>query len=119
LSRAAAERLGRRAERVAALWLRLKGYSILARRVRTPVGEVDLIARRGKTLAFVEVKARRTIEEADAALAPAALARVGRAANLLLARYLGDCTSVRIDAVVMRPGRFPQHLVGVWDGEWR
>ena len=65
MTRRRAERGGRRAEALAALWLRLKGWTILARRVRTPVGEVDLIARRGRTIAFVEVKARASAADAE------------------------------------------------------
>ena len=53
------EQRGRRAENIAAMFLRLKGYTILDRRCRTPFGEIDIIARRGKTIVFVEVKARR------------------------------------------------------------
>src|SRR3712207_8606209 len=68
MKRRRAEQGGRRAERLAALWLQLKGWKILGRRVRTPVGEVDLVARRGRTVAFVEVKARATAEEAGLAL---------------------------------------------------
>ena len=67
MKRRKAEQGGRRAERLAAWWLRLKGWHILAMRARTPVGEIDLIARRGRTLAFIEVKARAT--EAGAAIA--------------------------------------------------
>jgi putative endonuclease len=67
MKRQSAERGGRRAESLAAWWLRLKGWRILARRVRTPVGEIDLVARRGRTIAFVEVKARATAVQADLA----------------------------------------------------
>ena len=68
MKRQRAESGGRRAETLAAWWLRLKGWRILATRARTPVGEVDLVARRGRTLAFVEVKARATDDEAGFAL---------------------------------------------------
>ena len=64
--RQGAERLGRRAESIAAWYLRLKGYRILARRYRTPLGEIDLVAKRGQTLAFVEVKARTSQEQGSA-----------------------------------------------------
>jgi len=118
LNRREAETRGRRAERVAALWLRLKGYRVLGRRVKTPLGEVDLIVRRGKALAFVEVKARDDDIGADAALGPGQVRRVGRAANLLLGRYFGDCTSARIDAVIVVRGRLPRHIEGIVDGDW-
>src|SRR5690606_25123476 len=81
MNRKRAEQGGRRAESFAALWLRLKGWTILARRLRTPVGEVDLVARRGRTLAFVEVKARATAEAAAQALDEYRLRRVVAAAE--------------------------------------
>ena len=65
MSRAVAERRGRRGEGFASLWLRLQGWRVLARRVKTPRGEIDLIARRGHTLAFIEVKWRATAAERD------------------------------------------------------
>ncbi len=119
MTRQTAERRGRRAEYWAALWLRLKGYAVLARRVRTPMGEIDLVVRRGRTLAFVEVKARPDHADIAAALSASALRRVRHAANYLLARYAGDCESVRIDAVLIVPGRLPHHIKGVCEGEWR
>ena len=64
------ERGGRRAEALAAWWLRLKGWKILARRLRTPLGEVDLVARRGRTVAFVEVKARASASSSSTPRAP-------------------------------------------------
>jgi putative endonuclease len=66
-----AERRGRRAESLAVWLLRLKGYRLLARRYKTSVGEIDLIARRGRTIAFVEVNSRPTMEEATEAATPA------------------------------------------------
>ena len=71
-----AERRGRRAELIAAWYLRLKLYRVLARRYRTPVGEIDLIVRRGRTIVFVEVKHRPSEAEALEAVPPA-----GRAAH--------------------------------------
>ncbi len=119
MTRQTAERRGRSAEIWAALWLRLKGYAVLARRVRTPVGEIDLVVRRGRTLAFVEVKARPARTDAAIALSPAALVRVRHASNYLLARYAADCDSVRIDAVLIVPGNLPHHIEGVCEGDWR
>ncbi len=118
MRRQAAERRGRRAEHVAALWLRLKGYRILGERVRTAAGEIDIVARRGRTLAFVEVKARDDDTGASAALEPPRLRRVARAANLLLGRYMAGCDGARIDALVISRGRFPRHIEGVVDGDW-
>ena len=113
MKRRKAERGGRRAERLAAWWLRLKGWRILAMRARTPVGEVDLIARRGKVLAFIEVKARAS--EADAALAldEYRLRRVMRAAEALLPRYMRDGDTVRLDAMFIVPWRLPRHMTNL------
>ena len=76
MKRQAAERRDRRAEALAALWLQLKGWRVLTRRVRTPVGEVDLVVRRGGTLAFVEVKARGSDRDLALALDHRRLQRV-------------------------------------------
>jgi len=115
-ARREAERGGRRAERLAAWWLRLRGWRILAVRARTPVGEVDLIARRGRTLAFVEVKARAKDEAADLALDDWRLRRVARAAEALAPRYARAGDDIRIDALFIVPGRLPRHLANVWHG---
>lgn len=80
-----AERAGRIAETVAALHLTLSGYRVLARRFRTPKGEIDLVARRGRTLVFVEVKARAELDDALAALTPLSFARVAAAADIFRA----------------------------------
>jgi putative endonuclease len=116
MSRRAAERGGRRAERLAAWWLRLKGWRILAIRARTPVGEIDIVARRGRTLAFVEVKARATRAGAALALDDWRLRRVARAAEALAPRYARDGDIVRIDALFMVPRRWPRHMANVWHG---
>ena len=116
MKRQRAERGGRRAETIAAWWLRLKGWAILARRARTPVGEVDLIARRGRVLAFVEVKARATEAEAAFALDDYRLRRVAAAAGALAHRYAREGDDLRIDAIFIVPGRLPRHLADVWRG---
>src|SRR3546814_1059833 len=87
LNRAAAEARGRRAERRAAWWLRLHGWRILGERLRVPTGEVDLIARRGRTLAFVEVKWRDRVEDLDFAIDAWRLRRVAAAAEILTPRF--------------------------------
>lgn len=116
MKRQRAERGGRRAEAAAALWLQLKGWDILARRVRTPVGEIDLVARRGRTVAFVEVKARSTAAGAELSLDEFRLRRVAAAANALAPRFVLAGDDMRIDAVFIVPWRFPRHLRNVWHG---
>jgi putative endonuclease len=116
VTRQKAERGGRRAESLAAWWLRLKGWTILARRVRTPVGEVDLIARRGSIVAFVEVKARSSATDAAFALDEYRLRRVAAAAGALAHRFAGAGDDVRIDAMLIVPRRLPRHLPNVWQG---
>ncbi|QXQ06656.1 YraN family protein [Sphingosinicellaceae bacterium] len=117
-SRNAAERRGRRAEGIAAWWLRCHGYAILARRARVPGGEVDLVVRRGHTLVFVEVKARATLVAGQEALRRADLRRVARAAEILAARYGDGCTTTRIDAIIVLPWKWPVHLRSIWSGDW-
>ena len=73
---------GQRAEALAAWWLRLKGYRILARGFRVAAGEIDLIARRGRLIALVEVKARPSLEEAGAAILPRQRERIARGGGL-------------------------------------
>ena len=116
--RRAAERRGRRAE-LAAVWLlRLKGFRVIARRYRTPVGEIDLIARRGHLVAFVEVKSRATLAEAAEAVAPAGRQRIARAASLWLARNPAAAQlTLRFDAVLLAPRRWPRHMVGIFDAD--
>jgi len=116
VSRAEAERRGRRAETIAAWWLRLQGWRIVGARVRTPVGEVDLIARRGRTVAFVEVKTRRDEEGLATAIDQWRLSRVARAVEALMPRYAGNGEDVRIDVILIAPGRLPRHLKNVWHG---
>ncbi|HEY0446511.1 MAG TPA: YraN family protein [Allosphingosinicella sp.] len=116
MKRQRAERGGRRAETLAALWLRLKGWHILGRRVRTPVGEVDLVARRGRTVAFIEVKARANWDEAGLSLDHFRLRRVAAAAEALAPRFVRAGDDQRIDAIFIVPRRLPRHLVNVWHG---
>ena len=116
MKRQRAERGGRKAEAFASLWLRLKGWHILARRARTPVGEVDLVARRGRTLAFIEVKARTSWSHADLSLDHYRLRRVAAAAEALAARFARPGDDIRIDAIFIVPRRLPRHLINVWHG---
>jgi putative endonuclease len=116
MSRAEAERRGRGAETLACWHLRLRGWRILARRARVKGGEVDIVARRGRTLAFVEVKARASDDSAAFALDQWRLRRVAAAAERLAPRYLRDGDDLRIDAIFVVPGRWPRHLPNVWQG---
>lgn len=115
-ARLAAEKRGRQGERIAGWWLRLKGWSILARRVRTPAGEIDLIARRGAMVAFIEVKTRATGAALDEAIDERRLGRVAAAAEVLAATYLKPGDDMRIDVMLLAPGRPPRHLENVWHG---
>jgi putative endonuclease len=115
-TRLAAEKRGRQGERLAGWWLRLKGWSILARRVRTPAGEIDLIARRGAMVAFVEVKARKSGASLGDAIDERRLARVAAAAEAVAVNYLKPGDDMRIDVMLLAPGRPPHHLENVWHG---
>ncbi|MEQ1726174.1 MAG: YraN family protein [Sphingopyxis sp.] len=114
--RSKSEERGRRAETIAAWYLRLKGWRIVTRRARVASGEVDLIARRGRTLAFVEVKWRSSAQALDSAIDAHRLHRVAAAAQVLAPRYAqrGDVT--RIDVILLAPGRWPRHLANIWMG---
>jgi putative endonuclease len=116
MNRQKAEARGRRAETIAAWWLRLQGWRIVGERVRNPRGEVDLIARRGRVVAFIEVKAR--VSEANLATAIDAyrLRRVAAAAESLLPKYGKGADEMRIDVILVAPWRMPRHLVNVWHG---
>lgn len=114
-SRLSAELFGRRGELFAAWFLRLKGYRILASRFRTPMGEIDLVARRSDTLVFVEVKARRSGSVADAWLAVNDR-RITRAADYFLARHPALAGSdMRYDVIFLAPMTWPRHVVNAFD----
>lgn len=113
-----AEARGRRGERIAALYLQLKGYRILARRYRTPVGEIDLIARKGSTLAFVEVKTRPTLKGGIEAVTDRQRRRSTRAVLTFLMQHPHAAgLDLRFDAVVVRPWGWPRHIVNAWEAQ--
>ncbi|KFG89198.1 Holliday junction resolvase-related putative endonuclease [Sphingobium herbicidovorans NBRC 16415] len=116
MKRQQAERRGRQAERIAGWWLRLKGWQIVGRRLRTPAGEVDLVARRGAMLAFVEVKARASGADLDLAIDERRLSRVAAAAEMLFYELAKPGDDMRIDVILLAPGRAPRHLANVWHG---
>ena len=107
---------GLSAERLAGWYLRLKGYRILKRRWRTPVGEIDLLATRGKTLVIIEVKHRATIEQALDCVSSRQSQRLLRAlhhAVSAMPRYANY--SWRCDLVAMAPRRWPHHVISAWE----
>ncbi len=106
---------GMNAETIAALYLRVKGYSILERRFRTHLGEIDIIAKRYGIIAFVEVKLRGTHEDAMDAVHSVNQERVRRAAELYLSRHIEYTVfETRFDALVMAPGKLPQHIMNAF-----
>ncbi len=105
------ERKGRRAEWFAALALMLKGYRIVSLRYRTPVGEIDLVARKRDLIAFVEVKARRDLAAGVDAVSFSAQRRIAAAGELFISRQKDSARlSWRHDVVVVSPRRWPVHL---------
>ncbi len=114
MSRAEAERRGRRGETMAVWWLRLTGWRVLAQRVKLSVGEVDIVARRGRTVAFVEVKWRRDSAALEFALDAHRLRRVARAAEAIAPKYMKPGDDIRIDAILLAPGQWPRHMANVW-----
>jgi putative endonuclease len=113
--RRSAEQRGRWAESLCVLRLRLAGYRILARRAKSPLGEIDLVARRGRILAFIEVKARADHATALFALTPRQSRRIERAALSFVARHPALAgLGMRYDAMLVRPWRWPVHIVDAW-----
>jgi putative endonuclease len=112
--RRAAEVAGRRGERIAGWWLRLKGWRILDRRVRTPAGEVDIVARKHMLIAFVEVKTRKAAADLDHAIDERRLARVAAAAEYLMPRYATAGEDIRVDVMLIAPHTRPRHIENAW-----
>jgi putative endonuclease len=116
--RRAAERRGKTAEFLCLWHLRLKGYRVVARRYKSPVGEVDLIVRRGGVLAAIEVKARGDFDTAGEAITPRQQRRITRA----IAHFLGGrpdlaTLAARFDIMLVAPRRWPRHIVDAWREE--
>ena len=115
-ARVAALRTGISAESRAAAFLMAKGYRILAKRFRTPYGEIDLVARKRNLLAFIEVKARASLDEAAYAVTPRQQARIIDAAGAWLMAHPEHAEfEIRFDAMLIAPGRLPRHLTGAFD----
>jgi putative endonuclease len=118
-SRYAAYRHGRMAEAAAAVLLLAKGFRLLARRYRTPLGEIDLIVKRGRIIAFVEVKARAFERDALESVGRAEERRMVDAADLWLAKHPDAAgLDLRYDMVVVAPWRLPKHLPDAFRPTW-
>jgi putative endonuclease len=106
---------GRTAETLCVWHLRLRGYRILARGYRVPVGEIDIVARRGRVVAAIEVKARDSVATASEAIAPRQRRRVARAFEQFLASHPqhGGLT-LRFDVMLVAKGRLPRHVSNAW-----
>ena len=116
--RVAAFGLGLSAESRAAAYLIAKGYRIAARRFRTPFGEVDIVARRGRVLIFVEVKARNTLDAAAEALQARQHRRIADASAFWLSLNPHDTESnIRFDAMLVAPGKIPRHIQAAFETE--
>jgi len=109
-----AERAGRRGETLAALYLMLTGWRIVARRVKSARGEVDIVARRGGTLCFVEVKWRANRRDRDDAISTYRLRRVAACVEAMASRHARPGDSLRIDVVLLAPGCWPRRIVNAW-----
>jgi putative endonuclease len=115
-ARVAAFRTGISAESRAAAYLMAKGYRILAKRFRTPHGEIDIVARRRNLVAFVEVKARATLDDAAFAVTPRQQQRIIDAAQAWLMAHPEHAEfELRFDAMLIAPRRLPRHLLAAFD----
>jgi len=114
--RVAAFRLGLSAESRAAFFLIAKAYRIVARRWKTPFGEVDIVARRRRDLVFVEVKARERLDEAAEAVTERSKRRIVAAAELWLVHRPADARcNIRFDVILIAPGKLPRHIANAFD----
>ena len=114
--RVEAFRLGLSAESRAAMLLIAKAYRIVARRWKTPFGEIDIVARRRHALVFVEVKARATIDDAAEAVTERGKSRIVGAAEFWLAQHPDDVDAeIRFDVVLVAPGKIPRHIANAFD----
>jgi len=114
MTRQQAETRGREAEAQAADWLRGQGWEVLAMRVKTKVGEIDLIARRPGLTAFVEVKWRAKVADLDLAIDQRRLARVAAAAEAVAHLHMQPGDDLSVDVILLAPGAFPRHITNAW-----
>jgi putative endonuclease len=115
-SRLIAERRGRKGETIAAIFLMLKGYRIIARRYKTKLGEVDIIARRRDVVAMVEVKARATLLEAMDAVDHSTMRRIEAASDIWLSKQRDFARlNIRYDLIAILPRKWPVHVESLFD----
>lgn len=114
-ARRRAYRAGHGAEQAAVLYLRLTGWHILARRFLSNGGEIDIVARRGRTIAFVEVKLRATLDAAAISIDGVKRRRVARAARVFVSRHGAPDLAYRADAIFLAPWRLPRHVPSAFD----
>ncbi|MEM6858558.1 MAG: YraN family protein [Pseudomonadota bacterium] len=112
--RVLADKRGRQGEEEAARWLTDQGWDILAKRVKTKLGEIDLIARKSGLVAFVEVKWRRRAADLTTAIDERRLARVAAAVEVVGHEYVRQGEDMRIDVILLAPGAFPRHIANAW-----
>lgn len=120
-----AHRFGLRAENIAALYLRFKGYRIIAKRYRNTGGEIDVLARKGSTLVAVEVKARQNLKQCEDSVPPWKQQKITRAMQGVLAGQGGIARQIaglgsakdftlRFDVIWIAPRRLPHHIIDAW-----
>ena len=109
-----ADKRGREGEDEAARWLSEQGWEIVARRVKTKLGEIDLVARKESLVAFIEVKWRRRAADLATAIDEKRLARVAAAVEAVGHEYAQRGEDMRIDVILLAPGAFPRHIANAW-----
>ena len=114
MKRQRAESEGRTAEDRAAMWLEEQGWRVLDRRRKTKRGEIDIVARHGNAVVFVEVKWRRSADQLDLAIDEYRLRRVAAAAEAVAHEYAREGEDLRIDVLLLAPGVEPRHIVNAW-----
>lgn len=114
VKREIAERKGREAEAQAAQWLMQQGWQVVAERVKTKLGEIDLVARRPGMVAFIEVKWRKRAADLADAIDQHRLSRVAAAVEAVAHEYANDGEDITIDVILLAPGHRPRHIENAW-----
>lgn len=112
--RVIADRKGREGEAQAAQWLMQQGWQVVAERVKTKLGEIDLIARKPGIVAFIEVKWRKRASDLDTAIDEHRLSRVAAAVEAVAHEYAKDSEDISIDVILLAPGSKPRHIPNAW-----